>query len=179
MFVRKQKARVEVFVARLAEAQFALHAYLSYLVGNTHDAYDVLQETNLILWQKAGAYEADKPFLNWARTIAFYQALKFRKTQSRERLVFDDDVLRQVAAYAECGEENEHHRLLDRMEECFGRLAPEQRAVMLAKYQEGATLAELGARLGCSSAAAGMLLMRIRKVLARCVREPRLSEATP
>lgn len=169
MFIRKKKARLDLFVVRLTEAQFELHAYLSYLVGNTVDAYDVLQETNLVLWRKAAAYDPLKPFLVWARTFAYYQALKFRKTRSRDRLVFDDDMLRFVAACAE--EEAPHHGLMDKMERCFERLSEEQRAVMLAKYHERESLASMATRLGCSVAAVGMLLMRIRKALARCIEE--------
>lgn len=174
MFIRKKKARLDLFVARLTEAQFELHAYLSYLVGNTVDASDVLQEANLVLWRKAEEYDPDKPFLAWARTVAYYQALRFRKTRSRDRLVFDDDMLRFVAACAE--EEPPHHRLMDKMERCFERLSDEQRVVMLAKYREGESLATLAGRLGCSVAAVGMLLMRIRKALARCIEEMPMRE---
>ncbi|MDD4101006.1 MAG: sigma-70 family RNA polymerase sigma factor [Kiritimatiellae bacterium] len=176
MLSRKQKIRVEVFVTRLTEAQFDLHSYITYLLGNITDAYDVLQETNLILWQKAKTYDAAKPFLAWARSIAYFQALKFRKSRSRERLVFDNDLLETVAARAE--DETGHQHLLDKMELCFERLSPEQRAVMFAKYQEGDSLAVIAEKMGCSVASVGMLLMRIRRKLAKCIREAVAREAT-
>lgn len=146
-----------------------LHAYLSYLIGNTADAYDVLQETNLLLWRKAADYDSCKPFLNWARTFAYFQALKFRKTRQRERLVFDDALLERVAARAE--EETDHHRLLANLEICFSRLTPRQRDVMIAKYRRDESLAVIAQRMECSLATVGMLLMRIRKRLALCLRD--------
>ena len=175
MLRKPTRVGAEAFVRLLTEAQFDLHAFLSYLIGNTTDAYDVLQETNLILWRKAQEYDAQRPFLNWARTFAHFQALKFRKSRQRDRLIFDDDLLQQAVVLAEG--ETAHQRLLEHMEICFSRLTPGQREVMLAKYNRKESLAAIAQRMECSVAAVGMLLMRIRKRLAQCVREAVAREA--
>ena len=45
------------FVARLTKSQRQLHAFIFSLVWNPADADDILQETNLVLLQKAEAFD--------------------------------------------------------------------------------------------------------------------------
>lgn len=163
------KREMDNFVRLLTEAQLDLHAYLAYLIGDTTDAYDVLQETNIALWRKAALYDPKQPFLVWARRFAHFQYLKFRKDRSRDALVFDNDLVERVAARAES--ESSHHRLLAIMERCLQKLNPGQRELMRAKYQEGESLASLAQRKQSTVSAIGMLLMRIRRILAECIRE--------
>ena len=74
--------------------KLALFNYISYLLGNCADERDILQETHLDLWRKAGTYDVERPFLPWARAIARYQVLTFRKRQNRVRLLFDEELLK-------------------------------------------------------------------------------------
>lgn len=104
------------FVKRLTEAQFALQSYIAFLIGNVEDAKDILQETNLSLWRQARKYDYSRPFLPWAKSIAMYKVMTYRTLQSRERLVFDNELLAQVAVVAD--KECDSHRMLSALEEC-------------------------------------------------------------
>lgn len=85
------------FISHLTAAQFALQAYITFLVGNAEDAKDILQETNQILWREAAKYDSNRPFLPWAKSVAWYQVKTFRTLKSRDRLVFDEELLARVA----------------------------------------------------------------------------------
>lgn len=159
----------DVFVTRLTEAQFDLAAYIGFLVVNGEDAKDVLQETNLALWKARDSYNPAQPFLPWARTFAKYQTLAFRKRQSRDRLVFDDDLLDTVAARAEG--ETPYQQLQGRLDVCFAKLTESQREALREKYERRKSLEEMAEARSCSVAAVGMLLLRIRRLLAACVKE--------
>ena len=65
------------FVYLLTDWQNRLFGYLVTLLGNVHDAHDVLQETNLLLWHKMDDFEPDSEFGAWARECAYFQALAF------------------------------------------------------------------------------------------------------
>jgi DNA-directed RNA polymerase specialized sigma24 family protein len=48
------------FVARLTESQRQVHAFIYSLVWNPADADDILQEANLVLLQKAEAFDGSR-----------------------------------------------------------------------------------------------------------------------
>ena len=60
-------------VERLTEIQGRLFAYIYSLLADAEAARDVLQETNRLLWRRAGNYDAARDFLPWAMTHAFNQ----------------------------------------------------------------------------------------------------------
>jgi len=165
----------ETFVMRLTEAQLALFNYISYLLGNCADARDVLQETNLDLWRKAGTYDVERPFLPWARAIARYQVLTFRKRQSRDRLLFDEELLETVMAQPPEEDEESMLRMFNFLKQCRGKLSDLQKSLVKDRYENGGSLRSIAQAYGCSVPSVGMALMRIRSTLAQCVRG-RLSE---
>lgn len=170
------QAGSESFVIRLTEAQCDLHAYIAYLVGNRDEAMDVLQETNIILWREAARYNADKPFIAWAKSVAYYQALAHLKKKSRDRLVFDEDLLLLLATVDErrANDMQDRLRLLDI---CFEKLTAFQQSAMKFRYFHGWPVKRLAKRLNSSEAAASMLLTRIRRQLARCIETSLKKEA--
>jgi RNA polymerase sigma-70 factor (ECF subfamily) len=155
------------FISRLTAAQFALQAYITFLVGNAEDANDILQETNQVLWREAATYDLDRPFLPWAKSVAWYQVKTFRTLQSRDRLVFDEELLERVAQSAD--EEADMNRMLEALENCFERLSKSQKAVIRARYFHGKEVNAIATGLRCSVGAVSMLLFRIRDKLGACV----------
>ena len=171
----EQGAQQQAFVEELANAQFDLMAYISMMVGNKADARDVLQETNRMLWAKASDYDFARPFLPWARAFAHYEALRFRKTRQRDRLVFTDGVFETLSEDYLAAPEPVDRRL-DWLDECVDRLADTQKELIRAKYFERLSVLQITARLGCSPASVVSLLYRIRQALARCIEGHRKRE---
>jgi len=166
----------QAFVEELTDAQFDLLAFISMLVGNKSDARDVLQETNRMLWAKAGEYDPERPFLPWARAFARYEVLRYRKTLQRERLVFSDATFETLAgADADPGERFD--RRLEWLDQCLEKLTDAQRTVIRAKYYERLTVAQMAGRFGCSAASVVSLLYRIRQALGQCLERHRKREA--
>ena len=78
----------EWFAVELAGAS-ALYAYASTLMAGSSDAWDVLQEANLVMWRKAADVNSATGFLPWAYTVVRYQVMAHRKRVSRDRHVFN------------------------------------------------------------------------------------------
>ena len=156
----------------LAGAQFELYAFICILMEGENDASDVLQDTDLALWSHAERYDASQPFLPWARSFAYNQVRAFRLKQSRNRLVFDEELLDWFAehALAEARDTGHPTETLGRLESCLSKLGEEQRLLLKLKYTEGASLKEMASQLGRSVASAGVMLHRIRAALALCMK---------
>ena len=77
----------EELVGQLTACQGKLYGYIMSLLPDAHQARDVLQETNLVIWRKAAEYEAGTNFGAWVSRIAFYQVMAHRSRQKRDRHV--------------------------------------------------------------------------------------------
>ncbi len=130
----------------------------------------MLQDTNLTLCREAERFDRSRPFLPWARTVAYYQVLSWRKRQVRERLVFDESLLEDVAASLSEAPTVSHAQL-DALEGCLKKLPGRMRDLFEARYARGANVNALAAASGRAPNAVAASLYRIRQLLSACVEE--------
>jgi RNA polymerase sigma-70 factor (ECF subfamily) len=158
----------ERIVGLIARHQAELHRYIWSLLPDRMLADDVLQETNLVLWRKAGEYDPGQPFLPWALTIAWYQVKAARRDAGRDRHVFDDSLVEILAS--EHREADPAEGDLERaLEHCLRELPENQRRLILARYEPGASVQDLAAERRQTPTALSLALLRIRKALETCV----------
>ena len=94
------------FVTEITRCQRQLHAFVLSMIWQPAEADDVLQETNLVLWQKAVEFDDSRPFLPWAMRFAQVQAMAHlsRRRRQEDRLIVDDalaKIMADEAAYEE------------------------------------------------------------------------------
>jgi RNA polymerase sigma-70 factor (ECF subfamily) len=123
------------FARLYASVQRSLYAYVFSLIPNVADADDVIQETAAALWAKSVDYDPSQPFLNWALTFARFQALKFRKTRSRQygRMIdLSDEAFTALAAsnFDWLGEQERFSAL----EQCLEFLTEDDRKLLQQRY---------------------------------------------
>ena len=149
-------------------AHALLLRYIISMVGNRHDAEDVLQSTSVVMWRRFGTFEPGTNFVAWATTVAFYEVRNFQRVTGRSRVEFDDELMRTLAA------ERATHVLawparMEALEVCMQKLEPADRALIQAIYTEGCEVAALGERLGKAPQTIYNKLSFIRRALAECV----------
>jgi len=166
----------KLFVRLLTQHERQVYAYILRLVVNWNDADEILQETNIRLWEEFERFEPGTNFAAWAIRVAHYQVLTWRKRRDRSRLVFDDDVLARVAA-ANADEPAEDSRRLA-LAECLGRLPERNRDLLLRCYADRATIRGVAEDLRRSTEAVYKSLQRIRMALHDCI-ERRLAMESP
>jgi RNA polymerase sigma-70 factor, ECF subfamily len=149
--------------------QSALLAYILTLHRNLADAQDILQETNLVLWQKFCCFEQGTNFKAWAFRIAYLQTMAYFKRNHRGSwLGFSPELVDVLAKEAEpllCDFEQRQQAL----RRCIERLPPSDRDILQAHYEGGRALAEIGANLGRTVGALKQVLLRIRRSLKSCI----------
>jgi len=167
----------EEFIELLTGAQSAVFGYIVSLCHDHALAKDVLQETNLTLWRKAGDFESGTSFTAWACRIAYFHVLNQRRKLSREQLVFDEDVLDYLAERQEERAAGSDRRL-EALRHCVGSLPAGQRDLIDRRYQPGASVQEIARADGKSEGAVSQALFRIRTALQRCI-EKRITREEP
>ena len=162
------------FVQLLIEVQPRLFAYITALLGDVHDASNVLQETNMLMWQKAEDYKPGTNFRAWAREIAYYKALAFVRDSKRDKLIVNQALIEQYFAQSDDWDEDERRLAL---RHCVARLDVRQRQLLRQRYEEGTSMKQLAEQQGKSQAAVKMALRRVRESLMACIQR-KLSVST-
>ncbi|TAE78639.1 MAG: sigma-70 family RNA polymerase sigma factor [Verrucomicrobia bacterium] len=156
------------FVEALTRYQPVLSAFCHANLADRNAAAEVLQETNLKLWKKSGDWDPETEFLPWAFAVARFTILSHFRDKSRDRLVFDPDVVESLADDAE----RVATELPERREAlgvCLGKLGAEQRALLHAHYVDGRPLREIARTTRRSDSAVKMNMLRLRQVLSDCI----------
>jgi RNA polymerase sigma-70 factor (ECF subfamily) len=153
------------FLRHYAESEVALHTFVRSLVPTRQMASEVMQDVILVLWEK---FDAAADFQGWAFGVAKNVALRHLRRQSRDRHVFDDELVNQLADDAVAlAQVHDGHR--EALEHCLDKLPTAQRELVLTAYTKGTRMDELATRRGQTPMALYKLLHRIRQALLECV----------
>lgn len=163
------------FAVQMTQCQRKLHAFIISMVWNPADADDVLQETNLVLWQKADDFDPTRPFLPWAMRFAQLQVMAWLKSRQRQRVVFDDDLVRLLASEAAAEPLFDPRRTA--LAACLQKLKPPQRDLVMRRYEPDGSVNAMAAAAGITPKAVSDRLRRIRDTLLDCVNRALAREA--
>jgi RNA polymerase sigma-70 factor, ECF subfamily len=159
----------ERFIRLLTEHQNHLFVYLVSLLGDVHEASNILQETNLVLWRRSSEFADGTNFGAWARTIAHYQLLAYLRDRKRDRHVFDAELLTRLAEHPRPTDIQEARRAS--LRSCLAELPDGVRQMLSLRYSAGASIKELTGRMGKSESAVKMTLARTRQRLMECIQK--------
>jgi len=156
------------FVKLLAASERSLAGYVLSLVPNFVDADEILQETKFRLWEQFENYDPEKDFAAWARVIAYYQVLTFRKKQGRDKVVFSTGFISTLSdEFADRGSE-----ISDRSSEllfCMKSLNEKYQTLLRQFYGQSSTLQQAAESVGMTVEAAKKALARSRESLHECI----------
>ncbi len=160
--------RTPEFIQLLTSSQSRLYGYLLSLVFDPDLANDLLQQTNVVLWEKESDFEIGTNFIAWSFRIAYFQVLAQRKQMQREKLAFDSDLLVDIAQTATQSSETfeDRQRMMRR---CLEKLNQRQREFIRRRYDVGSTLDSIAAETEMTVNAVKQLLFRARTTLTECI----------
>jgi RNA polymerase sigma-70 factor (ECF subfamily) len=165
----------EVFVKLFAQNERHLRAFVRSMGLDWTSVDDVVQTVSLVMWRKWDQFDPETDFMKWARVIARFEVLKFRRTMARDRHVFRDDLMDLLAESAlEREEQISSERYRECLEQCLEALPTQSRKLIAAAYEGERTIKEVAAEVGTSATALYKALDRIRKDLRGCI-EARLA----
>lgn len=161
-------AITEEFVQSLTDCQRSLYAYIFQLLPNATDADDILQATNQVLWRKRGDFRRGSNFGAWAARTAYYEVLTYRKRRHRDKLLFDDGLVAQIAEDAE--QDWEHlEPTVHALRSCIDTLKDCDRELLDMQYVDGMRPKQIGQLLDRSAGAIAQAMHRIRVMLMKCI----------
>lgn len=150
--------------------QAAIHGYIRSIAPGA-PADDILQETNVVLWNRADSFEEGTHFKAFAFRIAHLKTLEFlRASKRREWLVFDSDLLdaiaqRQTEIEAATGDTQSALR------DCLSQLEPDDRSLIHRRYTMRQTVRDIAKNDGKTEGSLQQLFFRLRNSLRLCIEQ--------
>ena len=160
--------RREEFVRLFQQYERGLYGYILSLVPDVAAAAEIGQDTSLLLWKEFNRSGTIRDFGAWARTIAYYQVLTYRKTINRERLHFDSELLDVLADRATARWDDlvaRQNHLMD----CLSQLSEFKQQVIRLCYRFEMTAKAIAEQLGRKVAVVEKTLVRSRLALRQCI----------
>lgn len=158
------------FLQLVTRHQASIYGYIRSLAPGA-DIEDILQETNLVLWDKAASFEEGTNFKAFAFRIAHLKTLEaLRSARRRHWLVFDSDLLDEIAARQtpSAGEDDGQQAAL---RHCLESLKPDERELIHARYSQGRAVREIASEKVRTEGAMQQLFFRIRASLRHCIEQ--------
>lgn len=157
------------FLRLFTEHEPALRTFVRSLVPTHSDSSEVMQDVAVVLWEKIGEFDEARDFRKWAFGVARYEALAFIRDRARDRHVFDDELIAQLAEEAVAAEPR-HNSQRESLDACLQKLPDRQRELVLAAYAPDTRMDQLAGQRGQTAMSLYKVLHRIRQALLDCVR---------
>ena len=159
----------EDFIELMTSFQGRLYGYILSLLADPNVANDILQETNIILWQKSAEFKMGSNFKAWSFRIANFKVMAHRQRQMRDKLVFDDDFMNNLTLEANTYDETyeEKQKILTN---CIAKLPERQKDLIARRYSIGTSVKNIALELQSTANSITQALFRARTNLTNCVK---------
>ena len=166
----QEKDKHDQFLRLYVETEGSLRGFVRSLVPSLEDAKEVMQGTAAVLWRKFDQLDSPDNFRRWAFGVARFEALSYRRDKARDRHVFSEELVNQLAKEAEA--EADSSELEERsLEKCITKLPEKHRTLIQQAYSKGTKIDKMAERAGRTPMSLYKALHRIRIALADCIRE--------
>ena len=155
----------EAFRGLMRRHASGVYALVYRLVGNAHDAEDVVQETFLRVYRELNRFDAARSFRTWLYTIAANCAKNALRTRSRRGLAGAFEGTDSPPAAETARRAVMRGELRGRLDAALELLPARAAALVRLHYTEGFTTAEAAEVVGMNEGAARVALHRARRKL--------------
>ncbi|MFO1004947.1 MAG: sigma-70 family RNA polymerase sigma factor [Planctomycetaceae bacterium] len=156
-------------------AQPAVSAFVLSIVRDFAIRDDVLQETAVAVLESFDRYDPGRPFVSWAIGVAQNQIRLYWRREKRNQLIFDDDVVEQMAESFQASPAAEIDSLAF-LHDCLNRLDGKARQLIELRYTRNLKPAAISELIGMSANSVAKALQRLRDQLRDCIDRKSSSE---
>jgi RNA polymerase sigma-70 factor (ECF subfamily) len=157
------------FVRQLTDCQPWLRAFVRAILLAPGDVDEVVQRTNVVLWQKADCFEPGTSFRAWASQVARLEVLAYTRQQGEDRHSFNADLVQNLAD--EAGRQlAAPDDMRAALRQCLGNLSEGHRKLIQDRYAKDGSVKDIADREGKTPDAISAMLYRIKQLLLKCIR---------
>jgi RNA polymerase sigma-70 factor (ECF subfamily) len=164
----RRTEREEEFIELLTRHRHQIFNLIFCMVQSLPDSEDVFQQTTMALWNKFDDFQTGTDFAAWASRVARYRALNFIRSKRRERVLFSEGLIAQLAECRFDSAEMQDARL-QALASCREKLSQADQMLLSVCYGGRGTIRESAKLVGRPVGAVYDSLSRIRGALFDCI----------
>jgi RNA polymerase sigma-70 factor (ECF subfamily) len=161
------EAQTAQCVQLITSYQLDIQLFVRSLVLDMNEVAEIVQETNLVLWEKRDQFATIQNFRAWAFQIARYKLLERQAQRKRKGLCFSDAIVDQLAIQASDATADDD--LLDDLNRCIARLPAQDHELLTQRYSSQASCESIAKAIGRPVRWVYKALNRIRQELFDCI----------
>jgi RNA polymerase sigma-70 factor (ECF subfamily) len=152
--------------------QRSLFLYILYLLPDRAKAHDILQNTNVVLWEKRKKFTLGTNFNSWARRIAMFQVKSYLKIQKDKSVHYFDNEFIETIEDAYTSNNNFialEEKRYNALQNCKKKLSTEDQELLAYRYDKTNSLQDISETFNRSVGALKQVFLRIRASLKHCI----------
>jgi len=165
---RRDLREPQEFVRLFLANQRRILSYVAVLTPDFATAEDIVQESATVMWEKFDQFTPGTDFTAWAICIAKFKVLEHRRRGRRQRLLFSDDLVAQIADDA-AGMTDEVAARDRALAHCIEGLGDRERELISLRYTQGVTLEKVGRQIDRSVVTVRKMLRSVLASLEKCI----------
>ncbi|SMP76022.1 RNA polymerase sigma-70 factor, Rhodopirellula/Verrucomicrobium family [Neorhodopirellula lusitana] len=143
----RQSEDYERFLDLFTTDRERIYGFIFSMLPNHADAEDVFQRCSIVLWRKLDQFTEGTSFYAWACSIAQFEVLNFRRSASRDRHYFSQELMEQLALERVEQRRSSGSRL-EALQTCISRLGQLDRDLLGALYDQDRRLDDYACQPG-------------------------------
>ena len=156
---------------KIAEIQPDLRGYVVSISGSSADIDDIIQETNLFLWERQADFTTGTSFKAWAFKVAYFKCMATRRDNIRRgHVTFSENTIQKISLEAETRFSTDIDRV-SALRRCIQKLKPSDQSILFQKYVRGESFTDSSKTTGKSVAAIHQIASRARIALRNCINQ--------
>jgi len=158
------------FIRLLTEHQIPLKGLILSMSPGCQDVNDILQDINVVLWEKKNSYTAGTDFKAWVYAIGRIKVMQYWDQQRKlGKMVLSNEFLESVAEARATDSSGYLEDKLETLSRCLASLKPNEQQLVHARYSETTTLESYASQIGSTAGSLKVTIYRIKKKLKSCV----------
>ena len=159
------------FMGLLTDHQEIIRSYIIAQLPGCSEVRDILQDVNIVLWEKMNDFEIGTNFGAWSCTVAYYKILDYRKKQKRNGfLVFGEQLANTLKSESEPRDPSNFEEKRNALNHCLKKLSVKERELLQARYKSPTgEMDRVSEETGRSRASLRVTLCRLRTGLKDCI----------
>ena len=149
--------------------QGTVRACLAVRMEQPHEAEDLAQEAFVTAFRKMDAFDPERPFGPWVRSIAFNLLRNHWRKFRVEGIGGDEELAALVDQRISVRPASSEGSELAALRDCLEELDGPTRTLVERRYADDASVREIAAEQGRKYSAVTMQLHRLRELLAECM----------
>ena len=158
------------FIRLLTEHQIPIKGLIISMAPGCQDVDDILQDINVVLWEKKNTYKEGTNYKAWAYAISRNKVMQYWDQQRKlGKISLSNEFLESVAEARKDDTPGHLKDKLDTLSRCMQTLKPKEQQLVHARYSKSTTLETYASQIGSTAGSMKVSLHRIKKKLKSCV----------